>query len=369
MEISTEKKTETQRKINILIKFMSWTKKISDKILPEEDYIMIKRNIVFKTVTIIFSFTVTLVVAIAILRYELDLNEKDFELTIGKLQEVQMSLSTRYIGLFPNYLEEINNMLNESLDPKNNISRFVIFNDLLFYGAFYEKSEFKKMITLLTEFSKKKAENEVIISYYKVSKDWRESRMFREVIQSSWIRQEDYGQMIRERRHIADSLQKIFLQDLGRKQTRIAISIADSIVSEKYFTIYKKLEKDDFLKRRKKIMEPFYDSLLKDEIIFKQIDEVTKTCLNKPENLISYHDIFEMYYQVSEIIKKYYNEKHIRTIELDSHLSMYCWSNCKKALFALPGRFAAEEIGFISHDSNILDYIAALLDGIDEISK
>jgi hypothetical protein len=44
---------------------------------------------------------------------------------------------------------------------------------------------------------------------------------------------------------------------------------------------------------------------------------------------------------------------------------MSCWSNGEKVLFAFPGKFAAEEIGFISSDIAILHYIDTMLEGVE----
>ena len=99
------------------------------------------------------------------------------------------------------------------------------------------------------------------------------------------------------------------------------------------------------------------------------MDDIINVCMNKPENSIRYHDVSTMYHEVTEELKIFFLKNHIRTIPLNNYLAMSCWSNGKKALFALPGRFAADEIGFISHDLAILSYIEDMLNGVDNSSK
>ena len=291
--------------------------------------------------------------------------DNEFEKTVGRLITIEQSLSTRHIGIFPNYLDEINILLAESLDPKNEISRVIIFKDVLFYGAFYSNgAPFKKMVQLISELSNKPG-NEVIIAYYDNSRNWRKGQMFREVVQESWLRKEDLNELVRERSEVLEMLRN---ENPQSSMSGTFLKMADSIACEKYFAIYIDLEREDFLKRRKEILIPFYDASQKDDWLFKRIDEITNKCLNKPENTITYNDIYTMYYQVTEELKSFFAKNHIRMIPLNNYLSMSCWSNGKQALFALPGRFAADEIGFISHDPAILYYIETMLSGVENIS-
>ena len=43
---------------------------------------------------------------------------------------------------------------------------------------------------------------------------------------------------------------------------------------------------------------------------------------------------------------------------------MNAWSNGSTAIFAFPSQYGASEIGFISHDEAILNYIEGMLQGI-----
>ena len=375
---SIEKKSKFIKFVRYTFAPVLWiiekTNKISEEFMTDIEYDnKIKKNIVLKAISSIISFIIAFVLAWFILQYELDKNDKDFEITLEKFQEVgislkevEQSLSTKYIGIFPSYLDEINKLLMESLEPQNDISRIVIFKDVLFYGAFWNGKAFKKMIQLLVELSNK-PENEIIIAYYDNSRNWRDGRMFREVVQESWMRKEDLSKLAIEINEIAESLRR---ENSERRDNNFThLYKADSIASQKYFAIYRDSVRNEFLERRKNILAPIYDPSQRDDWLFKQIDDIINTFMNKPEDMISYYDIYTMYHQVTEELKSFFAKNHIRTIPLNNYLSMSCWSNGKKALFALPGRFAADEIGFISHDLAILGYIEDMLNGVDGESK
>jgi hypothetical protein len=72
-----------------------------------------------------------------------------------------------------------------------------------------------------------------------------------------------------------------------------------------------------------------------------------------------------MYQEITEVFKSFYQQHQIKLIPLNNYLTMSCWSNGEKVLFAFPGKFAADEIGFISSDRAILDYVETMLEGVE----
>jgi len=347
---------------------IDWTDKRSEDLIPDKDYASkMKKNLLLKVIKTILSIGFTIGFALYVLQYELEKNDKDFVKTLEKfeeigtsLKEVEMALTTKHIGIFPEYLKEINALLLESLEPNKEIQRFIILQDLLFYGAFYDRDGFKKMLKLLAELARKKPDTEIIIAYYDNSNNWYESLLFREVVQSSWIDTLYYGKMVKERFILADSLQN---RKADNKNYHNYLKEADSIVSETFFRLSLNNPENQYLERIKTILAtPFFDK--KDHCVFKRIDEIAKKYIGKDINNITFNNIYKMYNDVTEELKKYFAENHIQTIPLNTQLTMYCWSNGKKVLFALPGRFSAEEIGFISHDKNIIDYVELTLKGI-----
>lgn len=291
-------------------------------------------------------------------------NDKEFDATINGLKKIEQSLSTRHIGIFPDYLEEINKLLAETSRLSKDTIPIIIFEDVLFYGGFYNGNAFKEMIKQLTDLSRTR---KVIIAYYDNLRNRKryKDKMFREVVQESWIR--DLSELAKERSDIADQN-----KDNSNRGLR-NFFIADSIASEIYFTRYrddKDNSQDGFLKRQEKILQfSFYNDKENDNPLFKQIDKIINACFNKPKNDITFNDIYTMYYQITEELKMFFYQHNIKTVPLDNYLTMSCWSNGGKVLFAFPGRFAADEIGFISHDKAILQYIDVMLKGIESNLK
>ena len=282
---------------------------------------------------------------------------KESEQMVTNLTHIEQSLSTRHIGIFPDYLGDINRVLSETPCYDNDSTKIIIFEDVLFYGAFYNGTAFKEMIEQLSRLSDRG--KKIVIAYYDNSGDMRNNRMFREVVQESWIRQQDLRKLTQERRELISSLRK---ENSAKGNIFL---LADSIASEKYFAYYRDNEYKEFSKRIEKILLPFYDNTKNDFPLFLRMDEIKNTCLNKPVNTITFHDIYTMCQLVTEELKTFFEQHHIQLIPLNNYLTMSCWSNGEKVLFAFPGKFAADEIGFISIDHAILDYINTMLEGAE----
>jgi len=278
---------------------------------------------------------------------------KNSEKLVDNLVGIEQSLSTRHIGIFPDYLDEINELLSGT--SLSDTARIIIFEDLLFSGAFYDKEAFKSMVDNLIKLSHSRR---IIIAHYENSSDMRRGRMFREVVQEAWMLQTDLPRLRHTRLEIADSLRK---KEVERQNV---YRISDSIACERLFAAYRDKDKSGFEKRVKKILIPLYNDPENDFPVFKEIDDIKQMHLDKPLNTISFYDIYTMYQQITDSFSAFYKTNKIQLIPLGNYLSMSCWSNGEKALFALPGRFAAEEIGFISRDNAILQYINTMLDGV-----
>ena len=272
---------------------------------------------------------------------------------VGNLTKIEQSLSTRHIGIFPDYLDNINRLLSETPHSKKDSSEIIIFKDVLFYGAFHNVPAFKEIIHQLVDFANNG--KKITIAYY----DTQNGRMFRETVQESWIRQQDLRKMNEKRRELRRSLQQESVDRRG------VFSMADSIASEIFFDYYRSNEQREFSRRIAQMLTPFYDATQNDFRLFYNMDNIIQTHLNKPVNTITFYDIFRVYYEITEELKTFFEEHNIRLISLNNYLTMSCWSNGEKVLFAFPGRFAANEIGFISSDRAILDYIATMLEGVE----
>ena len=307
----------------------------------------------YKIITIIAPFGFILSIAFFMVQTKKSAN------LVHKLSGIEQSLSTRHIGIFPDYLDKINELLSET--PVNNEANVIIFEDVLFYGMFYDGVAFKKMVENLARISQNR---QITIAYYDNSDNMRSGKMFREVVQESWMRQSDLLKLADERAKLRrDS--SIYSKIKGGKR----FSYIDSIASEKYFAIYRDEERAEFDKRLEKILIPLYDASKHDYPVFKQIDNIKQKYLKKDITNITFYDFFSVYKEITDELIAFYRTNKIELIPLTNYLTMSCWSNGEKVLFALPGRYAADEIGFISHDLAILQYIDTMLEGVRSSQK
>jgi len=280
---------------------------------------------------------------------------------VENLKQIEQSLSTRHIGIFPDYLDEINLLLAETPCTKENDSKIVIFQDVLFYGMFYNGAAFKEMIKQIAELSSKG--KRIVIAYYDNSNNMRKGQMFREVVQESWMHQSDLGKLSIER---SELMRKLREQNTGERKNNF--HVADSIVSEKYFVLYRDDKSNEFGNRVKKILTPMYDMSRNDYTLFKKLDEIKNRYLNKSEKEIHFCDMYDMYQDVTNELKIFFEQHNVKLIPLDNYLTMTCWSNGEKVLFAFPGRYGSDEIGFLSQDVSIMKYIDVMLEGIENIA-
>ena len=286
---------------------------------------------------------------------------KESEELVDNLTHIEQSLSTRHIGIFPDYLDKINRLLYETPRHQEDSSRIIIFQDVLFYGAFYNGNAFKEMIHQLSELSSNG--RYIVIAYYDNSNEMRKGRMFREVVQESWMRQQDLKKLSNERRELMESLRK---ENESRSNV---FRIADSIANEKYFAFYREYEHKEFSTRIERILRPLYNGTRHDYQLFLKIDNIKTKYLNKPVEKIAYDDIYKVYYEVTEELKSFFEAHNVQLIPLNEYLTMSCWSNGERVLFAFPGKYAADEIGFISSDVAILRYIDTMLEGVENNNK
>ncbi|MDR2824648.1 MAG: hypothetical protein LBB41_05555 [Prevotellaceae bacterium] len=312
---------------------------------------------VYKIVTVIAPFGFILSIAFFMAQ-----TQKSVKL-VNKLSGIEQSLSTRHIGIFPDYLDKINELLLEK--PSNDDAAVVIFEDVLFYGAFYNGAAFKEMVENLTKISTQG--RQITIAYYDNSdnsNNRRTNRMFREVVQESWMRQNDLPLLTEER--ITLLRDTSFCPQLtGQKR----FNYIDSVTSEKYFAVYRDKDRAEFNRRLEKILVPLYDASKNDYQVFKQIDEIKQKYLKKDAASITFADFYSTYKEFTDNLAAFYRTNKIQLIPLTNYLTMSCWSNGEKVLFALPGRYAADEIGFISHDLAILRYIDTMLKGVKSSGK
>ena len=77
------------------------------------------------------------------------------------LKDIHDAASTRFLGRFPDYLSEINRVMDTAKDDEE----VIVFEDVLYYGFLSEPGEFKRLNHTLVDRATK---NKVTIAYYDV---------------------------------------------------------------------------------------------------------------------------------------------------------------------------------------------------------
>ena len=137
------------------------------------------------------------------------------------LVQIQNSLTTKYLGIFPNYLPAINK-LYANASPGDSI---IIFEDVLYYGIKSKPEEFKSFNLHLLNL--RNSGSNIVVAYYNPK-----SMVFHKMIQEgrfpSYLKE-----MQKERRQIIDSL------NAQNRTTYLDFKSIDSTLSEKYFAMEK----------------------------------------------------------------------------------------------------------------------------------
>ena len=269
--------------------------------------------------------------------------KRSSERLVSNLMKIEQSLSTRHIGIFPNYLPQINELLSDA-DKQDTI---IIFEDVLHYGIFSSPNEFKVMTRKLLELSKT---NKIIIVYYDINE--KNNRTFRRSVQESRIKLQYLGKLASERIEIMKQLQQ---NENAANENRSNFQIADSIVCEKYFAYSR--EDADFETKVKKYLTPLYDSTKDKDSLFYRIDEVKRENIGKPIKTITFHDFYKLYLGIDEILINTFESHGMELIGVNEFHVMSCWKTGDKAILAFPSKYATNEIGFITQDPVFSEYI------------
>ena len=299
--------------------------------------------------------------------------DKQLEQSIEKLASIEQSLSTRYLGIFPEYINEI----NELFDKVEQNDTVVIFEDVLYYGIKSRPKEFRNLNNRLFEHAL--SGGSMTIAYYDINKDdeapaW--NNIFHKMIVESRISSKYHAEMNEQRK---EEMKK--LRHLGRTVYRKEMNQYDSILCEDYFSATRKDENAKF----RKDVEAYLSKQLVDvegqltgeaEMITYQmcleIDSIKQYYLGNGKALddILFYDYEQMYKKISEVMLKYYTDYGINMIPLNEYLTMSCWmlkkSNRKevKTVLAFPSKYSSEEIGFYSQDEAFARYISTMLAGV-----
>ena len=287
------------------------------------------------------------------------------------LKHIQESLSTRYLGIFPEYISQINDLFHE-LDSTDEV---VVFEDVLYYGIKSRPNEFYDFNVRLFEHAM--AGGSITVAYYNHRLDPNSGRpvwdnLFHRMIIESRIAPEHQAELKKAR-----DLELQKLRSANRMSPEASKAV-DSTLCEKYFSATK-------LKDVKKFWKDIDAYLDKDVIVRNsaytteaegetyrmcvEIDSVKQHYLGHGKN-IRFCDFEAMYRQMSEVIAKYYTKNGIELVPLDEYLTMSCWMVRRgpgegvSIVLAFPSKYSTDEIGFYSEDEAFSKYIGTMLEGV-----
>ena len=301
------------------------------------------------------SATFALLLSIIFFGYEMIQNMTESKEMTDNLVKIQNSLTTKYLGIFPNYMPAINKLFAEA----SNGDSIIIFEDVLYYGFKSKPEEFKSFNKHLLTL--RNGGSHVIVAYYNPN-----SIVFHRMAQES--RFPTYiTNLQKERKYILDSL-----NNLNQNSTHIDFQKIDSTLSEKYFAMERKNNYTKFCNDVKSYLEPIQDHEITkgtrvDQDIYSlcgRIDSIKQHYLNKNENNILFTDYQNMYYAITDEIIKLYKNYDFELIPLEDYLTMSCWMAGNKIIIAFPSKYNTDEIGFSSQDPAFSRYILTMLDGV-----
>lgn len=371
-----------------------------------ENKLVIKKNIkILKRIVDSASFA--LLLSIGFFAYEMSTGAQETKEIVDNLTNIQSSLSTRYLGLFPEYIGNINRLLDDAIKQQgdsDNGSKVIICEDVLYYGIRSDANGFRKMMKNIATLAN--SGSDVTIAYYDA-----DGHPFKSMIRSSLIsnqcqmlyRQDliSYHKKLRIVEKNLDSLSRYTGQEkdilIGKlidqqfdgyraKHQNVPVpalfgilsnrKMVDSVLCERYFKQTLVHNSSQFISNVNELRMPLpIDEYANDSISIQvnnlctKLDSIKQTYLNKPNEQIGYGDIYGMYRDITYAIEDFFSQySNIKLIPLNEHLTMSCWltivNGQDTAIIAFPSKYSTDEIGFISQDVAFSKYIQTMLNGM-----
>lgn len=354
------------------------------------------------------SASFALFLSVAFFAYEMSEGKRETEEVVNNLMEIQNSLSTRYLGLFPEYISSINTLLEEAIEHQKTSKyqdSIVIFEDVLYYGIRSDAEGFRRMnqnILLLAHngchvtiahydphsmpFNQMVKDGLIKSNYLKAQKKYLNNYLSKLKKFNQECERIQHAPHSQEQKESFLALTKKYFPEIYQEYSRNGSSNAlmrindflymDSILCELYFDSTKIVQEKQLQAKIKGYLIPIpQDKNAKDGITLQvnqmclQLDSVIHTYLNKPYDEIHYVDFKNMYNDMTNTIAQLYKtQPNIELLPLNESLMMSCWltkiGDSERAIFAFPSKYSTEEIGFISQDRAFSDYIHTMLNGI-----
>lgn len=368
-----------------------------------------------------------LLVSVILFAYEMTDNMQDSRAVTENLLKIQNSLATRYLGEFPNFVPDINDLYSVAKSGDT----IVVIEDVLFYGInsasddFYEAHH--KLLDLAANGSP------VTIVYYRpkgltynlMMQEWMLSREhykhFRDTLTLYHHRMQQYRM---ERRALTDSCVAHKVPDAKKKQELKALIKKDfgdildkqqlqrqteqlierpfgtvsytkdgdtikqednvsvrNILLERYFAKTRESDRSAFKtmvdKYRRHTLKTYPHATTRTEVetqqMCKRMDTIRVKYLGEEHSnidKIKYADFPKMFAEMTDVmIDTYSRYPSIRLIPIDDFLSVRGWLIYSKhtghqAIIAFPSRYSSSEIGFYTTDESTCEYIKTMLRGI-----
>lgn len=310
-------------------------------------------------------------------------SRENFNATLTELNQIQQSLSTRFLGIFPGYITDICSLFL-NIEPGDSVT---VFEDVLYYGIKSRPHEFQRYNMQLIKHAL--SGGHVLVAYYDHKLDSTAGKpvwenVFHKMIMESRISADHINEMVLERRTMP--------RKPGTARNWSQRFATDSILCEKYFKKSKAANKEKY---RKDINAYLDSSLIAGfshssgqmpdsaalvvERMCREIDSVKHACLDKGVEKVTFADYERMYRGMSDVIAHTYERCGIELLPLNDYLTMSCWlvkpshqdyQRSTEAILAFPSKYSSDEIGFYSQDEAFSTYIMTMQKGIkDEQGK
>ena len=301
------------------------------------------------------SASLALFLSIIFFAYEMVENMQESKKMTDNLVTIQNSLTTRHLGIFPNYLPSINKLFGEAT-PGDSI---IIFEDVLYYGFRSKPDEFKSYNRHLLEL--RNGGSNVIVAYYDPN-----GMAFHQMVQEN-----RFGSHLAAFQH-ERTIKFDSLKQLANNNVNVNFSREDSVLSERYF----ELERTANTRKFKRMVRAYLKPIAKendnqerrsDQDIYRtccKIDSIKEAYLNKKMEDITFFDFENMFAEITKEIKSLYSNYGFECIPLNDNLIMSCWMSGEKMIFAFPSKYNTDEIGFESQDPAFSKYIRTMLRGV-----
>lgn len=357
------------------------------------------------------SATFALLLSVLLFSYEMISSTKESEQIVDNLREIQSSLSTRYLGLFPEYIDNINHLLDSAIEDQGKSEirdSVIIFEDVLYYGIRSDAEGFRRMIENLMTLTNRGCH--ITIAYYDVNQ-----RPFKQMIQDKLLSPEykrglrsdmdAYRTRVKEFRDECDKIvpQIYSHEEIEAKQRALINEYFDDylvknplrgdslhkVINNIYRSdlVYANLTQhyyEESFKANKKKIKATVDGLreplpqkqgavdattLRVNQLFTKLDEIKNSYMDKPYEEITYNDFYNMYKDITlSICDLLSQQPNIELLLLKENILMCCWMSAvngkTQAIFAFPSKYSSDEIGFISQDPAIARYIHTMLNGV-----